>query len=193
MYHSHALVESEDIGESTRIWAFAHVMRGAKIGKNCNIGDHAFVECGAVIGDDVTIKNGVCVWEGVTIGNGVFVGPNAVFTNDMYPRSPRLDAVQNRYSNRDWLRRTHVHEGVTIGANATIICGITLGSYCFIGASAVVTQDVSSHARMIGCPARERGFVCRCAHTLTADNADVWSCPECRRRYDNTMKEIGFA
>jgi UDP-3-O-[3-hydroxymyristoyl] glucosamine N-acyltransferase len=132
--HPTALVESDEIGPGTRIWAYAHVLPGARIGTHCNIGDHVFVERGAVIGDNVTVKNGVCVWEGVHLGDGVFVGPNAVFTNDTFPRSPRLPAVARRYADKGWLRPTCVLEGVTIGANATILCGVTLGAYAFIGA-----------------------------------------------------------
>src|SRR5262249_20299867 len=96
LYHPTALIESDAIGSGTRIWAYAHVLRGACIGANCNIGDHAFIEGGAVLGDNVTIKNGVYVWDGVCLGDGVFVGPGAVFTNDLYPRSPRLPAVAAR-------------------------------------------------------------------------------------------------
>ncbi len=182
MYHPTALVESDEIGAGTRIWAFAHVLPGARIGRNCNIGDHAYIEGGAILGDNVTIKNGVCVWEGVRLESGVFVGPNAVFTNDLYPRSPRLSAVAARYALRDWLRPTCVGEGVTIGANATIVCGITLGAYAFIGAGAVVNRDVPPQARMLGVPARQRGWVCQCAYPLVRQEA-VWACPECGRLY----------
>jgi acetyltransferase-like isoleucine patch superfamily enzyme len=182
MHHPTALVESEEIGKGTRIWAFAHVMAGACVGADCNIGDHAFIERGAVLGNGVTVKNGVCVWEGVTLGDGVFVGPNAVFTNDPYPRSPRLPAVAARYADKQWLRTTHVLEGVTIGANATIVCGVTLGAYAFIGAGAVVTQNVPPHALMLGVPARRRGWVCRCGRPLTCGKG-FWTCAECGECY----------
>ncbi len=188
MYHSHALVESQDIGDGTRIWAFAHVMQGAKIGSDCNIGDHVFIESGAVIGNGVTIKNGVSVWDGVTIGDGSFIGPNAVFTNDLNPRSPRLEYVRNRYASNTWLKPTCIEEGVTIGANATIICGIHLGAYSFVAAGAVITRDVRPHALMLGSPARERGLVCRCAHTLIAYGIDGWSCSECDLKYDSALE-----
>lgn len=157
--HPQALVESESIGEGTRIWAFAHVMSGATVGRNCNICDHAFVESGVVIGNGVTIKNGVAIWDGVTLGNHVFVGPNAVFTNDLNPRAE----VKKRH---DQFVPTHVQEGATIGANATIVCGVTLGRYCFVGAGTVVIRDVPPYALMVGNPARQIGYMCECGETL---------------------------
>ena len=115
MYHPAALVESDDIGTGTRVWAFAHVMRGARIGSNCNIGDHAFVEAGGVVGDNVTIENNVCVWAGVSLEEGVFVGPNATFTNDRYPRSPRMQEAAARYETPErWLARTIVERGAQL-------------------------------------------------------------------------------
>lgn len=183
MFHPTALVESEEIGEGTRVWAYAHILSGARVGSHCNIGDHAFIEGGAVVGDNVTIKNGVCVWEGVSLGNGAFVGPNAVFTNDLYPRSPRLPAVAARYANKNyWLRPTCVEEGVTIGANATIVCGITLGAYSFIGAGALVNCDVPPHALMLGVPARQKGRICVCARPLVR-HGEGWACPECGKEF----------
>ena len=127
-------------------------MKGAQVGSNCNIGEHCFVESGAVIGDHAVIKNGVSIWEGVHLGKGVFVGPNAVFTNDMLPRTkfinPNFQAIH-----------THIHEGASIGANATILCGITIGAYAMIGAGSVVTRDVPAHALVIGSPARVKGWI----------------------------------
>jgi dTDP-4-amino-4,6-dideoxygalactose transaminase/acetyltransferase-like isoleucine patch superfamily enzyme len=183
-FHPTALVESAEIGPNTRIWAYAHVLPGAHIGADCNIGDHAFIEGGAILGNGVTIKNGVCVWNGVTLGDGAFVGPNAVFTNDPYPRSPRMVDPPARYHTDGWLRPTCVREGVTIGANATIVCGATLGAYSFVGAGAVVTGNVPPHALMLGVPARQAGWVCRCAHPLRAtDSEGQLHCPECGRSY----------
>jgi acetyltransferase-like isoleucine patch superfamily enzyme len=185
VFHPTALVESTEIGPNTRIWAYAHVLPGARIGADCNIGDHAFIEGGAILGDGVTIKNGVCVWSGVTLGDGVFVGPNAVFTNDPYPRSPRMADPPARYKTDVWMRPTYVREGVTIGANATIVCGATLGAYAFVGAGAVVVggADVPPHALMLGVPARQTGWVCRCAHPLQAADDGLFHCPECERSY----------
>ncbi|MCL5283506.1 MAG: N-acetyltransferase [Armatimonadetes bacterium] len=192
--HPTALVESDEIGEGTRIWAFAHVMRGARIGLNCNIGDHVFIEEGVTIGDNVTVKNGVCIWTGVEIGNGVFIGPNAVFTNDLYPRSPRLPAAKDRYETGDWLKRTHIREGTSIGANATIIPNVVLGAYSMIGAGSVVTQDVPDFAMVVGVPARQRGWVCFCGYPLETRDAQTLYCPECNsevgaERFGNVIVE----
>jgi UDP-2-acetamido-3-amino-2,3-dideoxy-glucuronate N-acetyltransferase len=179
--HSHAIVETEDIGEGTCIWAFAHVLRGAQIGSNVNIGDHTFVEGGAVIGNNVTVKNQVCVWEGITIEDDVFVGPRVTFTNDRYPRSPRMEAVRTRYSSRqNWLSTTRVRTGCSIGAAATICPGVELGPYSVIGAGSVVTHNVPAFALMLGSPARHRGDVCTCGKPLegTFDKSNCVDCGE---------------
>ena len=157
--HPQALVETDQIGEGTRIWAFAHVMKGAVVGKNCNICDHVFIESNVVIGDGVTIKNGVSVWDGVSLGTSVFVGPNAVFTNDLNPRA----AVKKT---REQLISTRVGEGASIGANATIVCGTRIGRHAFIGAGAVIIRDVLDYAMMVGNPARQIGFMCECGKRI---------------------------
>lgn len=172
--HPRALVETDRIGPGTRIWAFAHVMPGAVIGAGCNIGDHAFVETGVRLGDNVTVKNGVSIWQHVEIADNVFIGPNAVFTNDRYPRSRQAD----------WKpEATRVEEGVTIGANATILCGLTLGRFAFVGAGSVLTRDVAPHALVAGNPARRRGWVCACARPLKPDSQGLAACVHCARRY----------
>ena len=149
------------------MWAFAHVMRGARIGGNCNLGDHAFVESGATVGNNVTLKNNVCVWMGVTLEDDVFVGPNATFTNDRHPRSPRMPEAAARYESTDrWLSPTVVERGVSIGGNATILPGIRLGRYSMIAAGSIVTADVPPFALMVGAPARLVGHVCRCGQKL---------------------------
>jgi len=147
--HPQGLCESENVGEGTRIWAFAHVLRGAFIGRNCNICDGVFIEGDVEVGDDVTIKSGVQLWDGVTLGKGVFVGPNATFTNDRFPRSKRyLDSYP----------RTVVKDGASIGANATILPGIEIGERAMIGAGAVVLADVPARAVVAGNPGRVVGY-----------------------------------
>jgi UDP-2-acetamido-3-amino-2,3-dideoxy-glucuronate N-acetyltransferase len=148
--HPQALVESSRIGTGTRIWAFAHVLQGATIGRDCNICDHVFVENDVVVGDRVTVKCGVQLWDGVRLEDDVFVGPNATFTNDLFPRS-------RQYPER--FPRTVVRKGASIGANATLLAGITIGRNAMVGAGAVVTKDVPPNAIVVGNPARIRGYV----------------------------------
>jgi UDP-2-acetamido-3-amino-2,3-dideoxy-glucuronate N-acetyltransferase len=159
--HPQGLCESEDVGRGTRVWAFAHVMKGAKVGRDCNIGEGAFIEDGAVLGDSCTVKNGVAVWNKVTVESFVFLGPQCVFTNDRAPRSH----PDYRTAEADW-QPTHVNEGATVGANATIVCGVTLGTWCFVAAGAVVVHDVPDHALVAGSPARRIGWACRCGRRL---------------------------
>ena len=158
--HPQALVETDSIGEGTKIWAFAHVMSGAKIGSDCNIGDHAFIETGATVGNGVTIKNNVLIWKGVHIADYAFVGPGTVFTNDRRPRSPRMPRMKEKnLSEKDWLVETFVEEGVSIGAGAVLLPGVRLGRYCMVGAGSVVTKDVPPFALVAGNPARVIGKV----------------------------------
>ena len=177
--HATAIVESQDVGEGTRIWAFAHVLEGAKIGRNGQIGDHSFVEGGVVIGDNVTIKNQVCIWEGVTIEDDVFVGPRVTFTNDVNPRSPRMESAKARYASRDgWLSKTRVGRGSSIGAAATIRSGVELGPYSLVGAAALVTKDVAPFALVVGVPAERVADVCGCGQKL-AGAFDATTCEHC--------------
>ena len=148
--HPQGICESTQIGPRTRIWAFAHILPGARIGADCNICDSVFVENEAVVGDRVTVKCGVQLWDGVTLEDDVFVGPNATFTNNPFPRS------------RQWLTKhpeTRVCQGASIGANATLLPGITVGRNAMIGAGAVVTGDVPPNAIVYGNPSRIRGYV----------------------------------
>lgn len=180
--HSHALVESTRVGAGTRIWAFAHVMKGASIGRDCNVGDHAFIEAGARIGNGVTIKNGVTIWEGVTVRDEAFLGPCVVFTNDLFPRSSRAAAARRRYGSKDWLVKTVVGRGASLGANSTIVCGVTIGAHAMIGAGAVVTRDVLPHALVLGVPGEQAGWVCTCGERLALDEGRA-RCRACRSAY----------
>jgi serine acetyltransferase len=157
--HPQALVETEDIGPNTRIWAFAHVMRGAQIGANCNLGDHTFIESGVKLGNNVTVKNGVSLWTGITIENDVFLGPNCVFTNDPNPRAYLKKGEIE-------LLPTLVRLGATIGANATILCGINIGKHAFVGAGAVILHSVPDFALVVGNPGHHIGWMCICANKL---------------------------
>lgn len=147
--HPNALVESEKIGPQTRIWAFAHVLPGAVIGADCNLCDHTFIENDVIIGDRVTIKSGVQLWDGITVEDDVFIGPNVAFTNDPFPRSKHYP---------EKFARTVLKHGASIGANATILPGLTIGQYAMVGAGAVVTRDVPPYAIVVGNPARIIGY-----------------------------------
>lgn len=164
--HERALVhQGAQIGEGTRVWANANIMEGAVIGDHCNICDCCYVEGGAVIGNHVTLKNGVAVFSGVTIEDDVFVGAGATFINDRNPRSNRKDA---------WvLEKTLVQKGATIGSNATLMCGITIGTYAVIGAGSAVVKNVPNHTIVVGNPARSIGYACVCGRTLN----DELKCP----------------
>jgi acetyltransferase-like isoleucine patch superfamily enzyme len=148
--HPDGRCETADVGAGTRVWAFAHVLPGARIGRDCNLCDHVFVENDVTVGDRVTIKSGVQLWDGVTLADDVFVGPNATFANDPFPRSKQTP---------ESFTRTSVDRGASIGANATILPGITIGAEAMVGAGAVVTHDVPPRAIVVGNPARIRGYI----------------------------------
>jgi acetyltransferase-like isoleucine patch superfamily enzyme len=188
--HPSALVESAAIGRGTRIWAYVHVLKGARVGRDCNIGDHCFIEGGARVGDNVTVKNGVAIWEGVALRDNAFVGPCAVFTNDLAPRSPRFPGAARRYQSKAWLSRTVVEEGASIGANATILCGLRIGRFAMVAAGAVVTRDVPAYALIVGLPARQTGWVCECGARLTVSASGAATCPQCRLRYEARGKRL---
>lgn len=144
--HDHALIEpGAVIGLNTRIWAFAHILGGAKLGANCNICDHVFIENDVLVGDRVTVKCGVQLWDGLRVADDVFIGPNATFTNDLFPRS-------KQYPEKFSL--TFIAQGASIGANATILAGVRIGEQAMIGAGSVVTKDVPARAVVVGNPAR---------------------------------------
>jgi UDP-2-acetamido-3-amino-2,3-dideoxy-glucuronate N-acetyltransferase len=148
--HDTAIVQTIDIGEGTTVWQYAIILKGAKVGKNCNINCHTFIESDVIVGDNVTIKAGVYLWNGISIEDGVFVGPNVTFTNDMLPRSKVYP---------DMFLKTFIKEGASIGANSTIIGGITIGAYALVGAGSVVTKSVPSQALVYGNPAKIKGWV----------------------------------
>lgn len=179
LVHPTAIVDTSHVGKGTRVWAYTHVMRDVTIGANCNIGEHCFIESGAIVGNHVTIKNGNMVWEGVRLEDGVFVGPLVVFTNDRYPRSPRLPQVRRRYADRRcWLEPTVVKWGASLGAGAVILPGVTIGEFAMVGAGAMVTKDVPPHAMVVGVPARTRGWVCQCGLPLVFSNGAA-TCVAC--------------
>lgn len=163
------------VGVGTRIWHFCHVMPGAAIGKNCTFGQNVFVGNNVQIGDGVKIQNNVSVYSGVTCEDDVFIGPSVVFTNVVNPRSP--------INRKDEFKKTLVRKGATIGANATILCGITLGEYCFVGAGAVVTKDVKPYALMVGVPARQTGWMSRAGAKLNFDKNGEARCKITQEKY----------
>jgi UDP-2-acetamido-3-amino-2,3-dideoxy-glucuronate N-acetyltransferase len=156
--HPTAVVESNNIGRGTKIWHFAHVREGAKIGENCVVGKSVYIDTDVEIGNSVKIQNFVSVYKGVRIEDGVFVGPSVTFTNDIYPRAFRWD--------EDTIIPTVVKKGASIGANSTIVCGVTIGEYAMIGAGAVVTKDSPAYGLVYGNPADLKGFVCYCGRKL---------------------------
>ncbi|MGH7537215.1 MAG: DapH/DapD/GlmU-related protein [Gemmatimonadales bacterium] len=178
VHQSSFVDEGAHIGKGTKIWHFSHVMPGAVIGERCNLGQNVVVMPGTRIGNNVKIQNNVSIYEGVELEDDVFCGPSCVFTNVMNPRS--------HVSRKHEFQKTVVRRGGSIGANATIVCGITLGEYSFIGAGAVVTTDVLPYALMVGVPARRVGWMCQCGARLSVSAARA-RCTACSRTYE----EIG--
>ncbi len=175
--HPTADVSSEaSVGEGTSIWHWAQVREGASVGRNCNIGKDVYIDATVVVGNDCKIENFATVYRGVTIGNRVFIGPHVCFTNDLYPRSV----------SPDWeVVATKVEDGASIGANSTILCGITIGRNAMIAAGAVVTKDVPAHALVAGVPAKVNGWVCECGRPLDRQMRcahDGKSFPELRKK-----------
>jgi UDP-2-acetamido-3-amino-2,3-dideoxy-glucuronate N-acetyltransferase len=173
--HPSAIVdEGAQLGDGTRVWHWVHVCAGAKLGKDCVLGQNVFVGNDVVIGNNVRIQNNVSVYDAVTLEDDVFCGPSMVFTNVYNPRS--------HVSRKSDYRRTLVRRGASIGANATVVCGYTVGQYAFIGAGSVVTSDVADHALMVGVPARRIGWMCQCGERLPAGEGLV-QCPTCKHQY----------
>lgn len=181
--HSSAFIDDGAvIGPGTKVWHFCHVMPGAVIGAGCNLGQNVVVMPGVRVGDNVKIQNNVSLYEGVVLEDDVFCGPSCVFTNVINPRS--------HVSRKAEYRQTLVRRGATIGANATIVCGVTLGEYALVGAGAVVTRDVPSHALVVGVPARQAGWVCRCGETLPPLAEERTGCAACGAGYRRTAQGL---
>jgi UDP-2-acetamido-3-amino-2,3-dideoxy-glucuronate N-acetyltransferase len=172
--HARGLVdEGAVVGPRTRVWAFAHVLKGASVGADCNLCECVFVENGVTIGNHVTVKNGVQLYNGVTAEDYVFIGPNATFTNDLRPRVAHPVPIE-QYA------KTLLRHGASVGANATIVAGHTIGRNALVGAGSVVTRDVPAHALVVGNPARRIGWICECTARLDA----AYRCPTCGKQYE---------
>jgi UDP-2-acetamido-3-amino-2,3-dideoxy-glucuronate N-acetyltransferase len=170
------------IGDGTSIWHFSHICSGAVIGKNCSIAQNVLVADNAILGNGVKIQNNVAIYGGVTVEDDVFLGPSCVLTNVTNPRS--------QVSRKSLYEKTLIRRGATIGANATIVCGITLGSYCFIGAGAVVTKDVPDYGLILGNPGKLSGFMSRHGHKLYFDENNQAICSESKYRYERAGEEV---
>lgn len=170
MHPSAIIDDGAIIGEGTNIWHFCHIMPGAKIGRKCNLGQNVFIADGVILGDGVKIQNNVSLYSGVICEDEVFIGPSAVFTNVKNPRS--------EVNRRGEYLQTLVKKGATIGANATILCGITLGNYCFIGAGAVVTKDVKDFELILGNPGKSKGWMSKMGNRLHFDEKGSTTCKQ---------------
>lgn len=174
--HETAVIDPPvEIGKGTRIWHFTHVMSGCVIGENCNLGQNVVVSPGVTLGNNVKVQNNVSIYTGVICEDDVFLGPSMVFTNVVNPRSA--------IARKDQYKTTRVEKGASIGANATILCGITLGRYAFVGAGAVVTKDVKPFELVVGNPARHAGWMSEYGHRLTFDGSGLAICPESKEKY----------
>lgn len=174
--HETAVIDADcKIGKGTKIWHFSHIMSNAEIGKNCNIGQNVVVSPNVVLGNNVKVQNNVSIYTGVTCDDDVFLGPSMVFTNVINPRS-----AVNRKSE---YMKTHVGKGVTIGANATIVCGHNIGTFAFIGAGTVVTKEVLPYALIVGNPGKQIGWMSEYGHRLKFDKEGIAVCPESSEQY----------
>lgn len=179
--HPKSLVETAAVGAGTTVWAFVHILPGATIGQHVNVCDHCFIESGVTIGNNVTIKCGVYLWTGVTLEDNVFVGPNVVFTNDARPRSKNKEY---------FVQPTLVREGASLGANSTILAGVTIGRYAFTGIGSVITRDLPAYALAYGNPARQRGWVDETGQKLHAAGIGRWASADGTRHYQETSQGL---
>lgn len=185
VHESSYIDDGAEIGAGTKIWHFCHVMPRARIGEKCNIGQNVLVSSDVTIGNNVKIQNNVSLYTGVIVEDDVFLGPSMVFTNVVNPRS--------HVNRKNEYQKTLVQKGASIGANATIVCGTTLGRYCFVGAGSVVTRNVPDYALVYGSPARVRGWMCQCGEQLTFEITDgvetavCNSCGDAYRKQDQTV------
>jgi UDP-2-acetamido-3-amino-2,3-dideoxy-glucuronate N-acetyltransferase len=184
VHESSYVDEPCSIGEGTKIWHFSHVMKDSVIGRRCNIGQNVLVSSGVRMGDNCKVQNNVSLYTGVVLEDHVFCGPSMVFTNVFNPRS---EVVR-----KDEYKTTLVRRGASIGANATVVCGVTIGAYAFIGAGAVVTRDVADFALVVGNPARQAGWMCRCGIKLQAEGAAV-RCAACGTTYSHHGGTLSLA
>ena len=185
VHESSYVDEGASIGEGTKIWHFSHIMMNSTLGRNCNIGQNVVISPDVVLGDNVKVQNNVSIYTGVTCEDDVFLGPSMVFTNVINPRSAVV--------RKDQYLKTKVGKGATIGANATIVCGNDLGSYCFIGAGAVVTQKVPAFALMVGNPAKQIGWVSKFGNRLIFDTSGTAICKEgndCYQLHNNQVVNL---
>ena len=183
VHESSYVDEPSEIGEGTKIWHFSHIMANARIGKKCSIGQNVVISPNVTIGNNVKIQNNVSVYEGVVLEDDVFCGPSMVFTNVTTPRSGTPRNTSADYA------PTIVKRGASIGANATVVCGHTLGEFAFVGAGSVVTKDVPAYAMVYGNPARIRGYACECGIKLTFAD-DRGACTQCGRQYEKSGETV---
>ena len=186
IHESYYIDEPVEIGKNTKIWHFSHIMATAKIGENCVIGQNVLIAPKVIIGNNVKIQNNVSLYEGVICEDNVFLGPSMVFTNVINPRS--------HINRRTEFKKTLVREGASIGANATIVCGNTIGRYAFVGAGSVVTKNLPDYALVYGNPAVQHGWICQCgSEKLNFDNRNTYQCKTCQTKYSLTngiVKEV---